>query len=183
MSHDPIAGRYARTLFDTVKAEGPTGKVLEEIQTLQGILEEHAELRDFLINPDIEAEEKMKVLDRLMGTHWSELVRSFVRMVIALGRAEHLSSIAQAFDEAVRADARRLTAVVRSARPLTKTRLKQLQTTLERSEDATIEIETEDAPELLGGFQVVLGHRVIDGSLRRTLDELRQRLKSVPVQT
>ena len=71
--------------------------------------------------------------------------------------------------------------VVRSARTLPEETLKRLRGSLERREGKTIHLETEVDPRLLGGLQVQLYHRLIDGSVRRALDELRERLMSVRV--
>ena len=74
-----------------------------------------------------------------------------------------------------------LRVVVRSAHPLTDPAVQRLRASLQKREHRRIELRAEIAPELLGGFQVQMGQRVIDGSIRRQLGELRQRLHDVRV--
>jgi len=98
-----------------------------------------------------------------------------------MGRAAHLVDIAQAFAELVDEARGIIRARVSSARPLEaplKSRLKQI---LEHREHKQVELVEETAPELLGGIQVVLGSRMLDGSVRTQLARLRQRLKTVRV--
>jgi len=71
--------------------------------------------------------------------------------------------------------------VVRSARDLPKALLERIKKDVERRERKTVELATEVDPSLIGGMQVRLDHRVIDGSVRRHLDDLRQQLKTVRV--
>jgi len=59
--------------------------------------------------------------------------------------------------------------------------LKRLRAALERREHRQVELREELDPELLGGLQVRLDHRVIDGSVRRQLADLRERLGAVRV--
>ena len=181
MAYDSIATRYAQALFDTVQAEDRSSDTLEALQSLGELLHAHADLRQLLGNPDVEVEDKVGVLDRVLHHAWSDTVRAFFRMVVSMGRAESLPQIIEAFQAAVDEAEGRLRVTVRTARPLPEAALKRLKTTLEHRERKHVEIHTEVAPSLLGGVQVFLGHRVIDGSVQRQLLELRERLSTVRV--
>ncbi len=181
MAQDPIASRYAQALFETAKAERAVERTQEELALIGQLFRDHPALRQFLRNPDVEPGDKVAVLDRALKGSWPPLVQAFLRMVLAMGRAELLPQVVAAFQAMVDADQGRLRAVVRSARPLPAPALKRLRAALERRERLTIELTTEVDPELLGGVQVRLDHRVIDGSVSRQLAELRERLHSVRV--
>ena len=181
MSHDPIATRYARTLFEAAKAEGQVEPVLQQLILLGGLLQDHPDLRQFLLNPDVDPDDKVGLLDRVLRGSWSELVHAFVRMVVSLGRADALAEMVDAFQEAVDADEGRVRVLVRSARPLPEALLSRLRTRLEHRERKQIELTTEVDQELLGGLQLFLGNRVIDGSIQRQLADLREQLSAVRV--
>ena len=178
---DPIATRYAQALFESAQAEGRMDETLEQLTVLGGLIRREPQLRQLLWNPDVDAEDKVGVLDRTLQQSWSELVRAFVRMVTSMGRAEFLPQMAEAFEALVDEAQGRMRVLVRSARPLSAPVLERLRARLSRQEGHTIELSTESAPELLGGVQIRLDHRVIDGSVQRQLVDLRQRLKSVKV--
>ena len=181
MPDDPIATRYAQALFDAAKAEGQLDEALEQLSFIGRLLHEQAALRQFLHNPDVDPDDKVGLFDRLLKGSWSALVRSFVHMVVSMGRSEFLAQIVQAFAAAVDRERGELRVIVRSAHPLPEAVLGRLRARLEHREHKHIHLKTELAPELLGGLQVMLDHRVIDGSVRRHLDELRQQLKTVRV--
>lgn len=181
MADDPIAARYAQALFEASTAAGILDPTLEQLTAIGQLLHDHAELRQFLLNPDVEADDKAGVLDRLLKGAWSPLTRAFIRMVVAAHRAEFLPEMVQAFQAAVDRERGILRVTVRSAHPLPETVLARLRTRLERRERKHIQLATDVDPALLGGLQIVLDHRVIDGSVRRQLVELHQQLTAIKV--
>lgn len=181
MAVDSIAVRYAQALFESAKAEAIHAQALEALQVLAEWLREQPTLRQFLWNPHVEPDEKIGLLDHLTHGAWPPIVRAFVRMVIAMNRVTDLPGIAEALAAMVDADAGRLRVVVRSAHPLPAESLNRLQKHLAHREGKQIELRTELDAELIGGLQVQLDHRVIDGSVRRQVRELRQRLEQVRV--
>ena len=181
MAPDPIATRYAQALFDATKAEGHVSHTAEQLALIGRLLRDHADLRQFLLNPDVDPEAKVGLFERVLRGSWSDLVRAFVLMVISLGRTESLTEIVRAFQELVDADAGRIRVLVRSAHPLPETVLNRLRSRLAHREQKQVELTTEVVPQLLGGMQLFLGHRVIDGSVKRQVSELRERLMAVKV--
>lgn len=181
MAEEPVAARYAQALFDAAKADGVLDGTLSTFRAIEGLIRDHAELHAFLLNPNVEPEDKVGVVGRLLKGSWSGLVQAFVRMVVSAGRAEYLPEIAAALQVLVDEDQGRLRVTVRTAHLLPDTVLARLRTRLARREGKQIELTTELDPTLLGGVQVLLDHRVIDGSVRRQLVDLRQRLTTIRV--
>ncbi len=181
MALDPIASRYAQAAFETAKAEDTVDAVLEELTFLGRMFHDQPEFRQFLWNPDVDPDQKLALLDRLYRGSWSSLVKGLVQMAISFGRVEYLPDIIQAFRAAVDKDRGQLRVTVRCVHPLSEDVLKRLRTDLERREQKTVELHTETVPELIGGIQILLDHRVIDGSVKRQMVELRERLRSIRV--
>ena len=181
MAADSVAARYAEALFETAQATEALHDTLEQLLLLGGLVRQHKDLREFFFNPDVDLDDKLAVLDRVLQRSWSELLRAFVRMVIAFGRAESLPGIVEAFQELVDAHERRVRVIVRSAHPLSESTVGRLRAGLARREGKTIEVEADVQPELLGGVQVIIGNRILDGSVRRQLQELRECLGSIRV--
>ena len=181
MITDPVADRYASALFELAKREGRIDEAARELEDLARLIQDHEDLRQFLLNPGVEVPDKLGVLDRLFKGDWSQDVRNFVQVALSMGRAAYLVEMSEAFREYVDAEHKRLRVTVRTAHPLPEALKARLKQRLERSERRTIELTEELAPELIGGIQVLLDHRVLDGSLKTKLSELRHRLKSVRV--
>ena len=176
MTLDAVAARYAEALFESARAKRTLDETLEQLTLLRQLLESHPDLKEFLYNPDVEPETKLSVLAKARVGGWSDLVQAFLQMVLALGRAESLPGMAEAFRDLVDRAQGRLRVVVRSAHPLSEELLTRLRKRLEAGEGKVVQLDAVVDPELLGGLQVQLDHRLIDGSVRRSLEELRERL-------
>lgn len=181
MAQDPVSSRYAHALFEAAKTSEQRHEAMEQLAMIGALLTQHPTLREFMWNPDVDPEDKVGLLDRSLTGAWPALVKSFIHMVVSMGRSESLPQIVEAFQALVDSAEKRLRILVRSARPVSEAAMTRLRTQLERREGKTIEVRTEIAPELLGGVEIHLDHRVIDGSVRRQINELRERLSSVRV--
>ena len=71
-----------------------------------------------------------------------------------------------------------VTATAISAAPLEPAEVRELIARLEQLTGGSIELSQSVDPSLLGGIQVRLGDRLIDGSVRGRLERLRHRLAS-----
>jgi len=178
---DPIATRYAQAAFEAAKAEGVVEETLEQLALIGGLVSDHALLRELMLNPDVDPPDKVGVLERSLKGSWSALTKSLIQVVVAFGRADLLPDMADAFQSMVDVEQGVVRAVVRSAHPLPAAVVERLRGDLTRREQKQVVLMTEVDPELLGGLQVQLGHRVIDSSVRRQLVELRQRLTAIRV--
>lgn len=181
MAHDPIASRYAEALFEAAQADRLVEETLSQLSLIGRLFGEHAALCELLLNPGVEPDQKVGVLDVALSRAWPPLLRAFVAMVVSMGRAECLPQIVEAYQALVDRAQGRLRVTVRSAHPLSDAALQRLSRRLAQREGKQIELAAAVAPELLGGVEIHLDHRVIDGSVRRQLDELRERLTSVRV--
>ena len=181
MAQSPIAARYAQAAFESAVETKQVEETLEQLELIRWLLRKEHDARQLLFNPDVDPEEKLEVLDRIFQGQWSALVRGLVLVVARFGRTEYLDEIATAFGELVDAQQGRVRAVVRTAHPLSEPVLKRLQGILERREGKHVVLSAELDPALLGGLQVRLGHRLIDGSVQRQIADLREQLRSTKV--
>ncbi len=181
MAADLVAARYAQALFELAREQDELERTLEQLDLIRRALTENRDARQLFLNPDVEPQDKVQVLDRALKGSWSKLARHFIHMVVSAGRGERLQEIVEAFAALVDDAAKRIRVTARTARPLSPALQSRLRKALEQREAKQVLLTAELDPQLLGGLQVVLGHRVIDGSVRRQLLELRAQLASARV--
>ena len=173
---DDRALAYAEALFVVARAEGTLGDVEDELfrfsQTLQG----NDELRDALTDARIPAARRQQIVEDLLGGKASSTTVALVSMVVGTGRARDLPSIIERLVEMSAAEANKEVAEVRSAVPLTEDQRDRLAKALEDATGKRIEIKVVVDPSVLGGIVAQVGDTVIDGSVRRRLDQLKHAL-------
>jgi F-type H+-transporting ATPase subunit delta len=167
---------YAEALFAVARAEGTLGAVEDELfrfsQTLQG----NDELRDALTDAGIPAARRQQIVEDLLGGKASPTTVALVSMVVGTGRARDLPAIIQLLVEMSAAEANKEVAEVRTAVPLTDDQRERLAAALEDATGKQVEIKVVMDPSVLGGIVAQVGDTVIDGSVRRRLDQLKNAL-------
>lgn len=176
------AARYAQAWVTLAHREGRLEAGLNDLQALQSLLEHHPLLGRFLANPEIEAVEKQTVLTRVLERRVTPVALRLLVLLLWKGRLALLPAIvaeAARLRDQVEGLAR---GVVRSARPLPAAVLTQLAERLAHRLGRRVALTTVVDPALMGGVAVQVGHVIFDGSVRRKLEALRERLATCAVQ-
>jgi F-type H+-transporting ATPase subunit delta len=172
------ARSYAKALHDLAGERGQAEPIGIELAQAVELVRGDAALAHFFARPGVSAAAKRGAADeiaRRLGV--GKLVRDFLGLVAAHGRAEILPEIGDAYRARVDADLNRARARVRTTVPLTDaertalaarlgTALGGMNVALDEVVDAT----------LLGGFVAEIGSLIVDGSLDGQLVRLRERL-------
>lgn len=173
-----VARSYAKALFQLAKERGQAEPIGEGLAALTRLSAETPELAGFLSRPWIGvAAKRAAAVEIANRAGVPPLVRDFLALVVARGRADHLEAIGSAYRDMVDADAGRVRARVRTSVALGDEERKALAGRISRElggKQVVFE-ETVD-PALLGGFVVQVGSLVLDGSLDGQLARLKQRL-------
>lgn len=174
---DRISG-YANGIFELAKAEGELERVESELFTIAQALDDSPELRSTLTDPQLPTEKKQALIDDLIGGRASSLSVDLVQLIVSQGRASELSDIARAVVEAAAVSRDKALAEVRSAVPLDDETIERLAAALGRATGKSIEVKVVVDESVIGGIVARVGDTVIDGSLARRVDSLRQAVKS-----
>lgn len=173
-----VAKSYAKALFELAAERGQADAIGADLTTLEATVQGAPELVAFLSRPWVAAGVKRNTAGEVATRAGvSPLARDFLQFVVAHGRVDHLSAIAEAYRDRADAAAGRVRARVRSAVALTDADRQALAARLGREVGGKQVIldETIDTG-LLGGFIAQVGSLVLDGSLDGQLARLRGRL-------
>ena len=177
MSSTKIARRYARALAETCDDSANHAVIQKQLADFASLWDASAELRSLIKNPVIEVEKKREVLEAVNTKSMvAPTTRRFLGVLLERGRLDSIADISEAFTVLMDEQDKRLRAEVRSAVPLEAADLTRIQASLERITGKTVSLDTQVAPELLGGVQVQIGNQVLDASIRSQLDSIKDRL-------
>ncbi len=169
-----IADRYARAVLQSCPDLDTIERADSELNVLRKTWDMSEETREFLLNPKIPPAIKISILGSALGDKLSPIVLNLLVMLIEKRRQGILPDIADRYSE--------LTDTVRGvehaeivvARPIPPDLQKQLLDAVQRFSARDVEVSIKVNPSILGGVQVRMGDRVIDGSLKSRFEAMRQ---------
>ena len=176
MSPDERIAGYASAILEIARSEGEMGRVGDEMFRIARSFEASAELRDALTDRRIPVDRKLEIVAELLEGKASTLSVGLVNFVVGMGRAADLPAIAERMAEQAAAERDRAIAEIRTAVELDPATVARLEEALGRATGKQVEAKTVIDPAVLGGVVARVGDIVIDGSLRRRLEDLRDKL-------
>jgi F-type H+-transporting ATPase subunit delta len=174
---DEIIRGYAEALFRVLQVEGDLEVVEDELFRFGKTLESNHELKQALSDQSIDRAQRTKILDQLLADKVSPHTLGLLIFVVEQGRGRQLPQI---LDETsnLAAEARQATvAEVRSAVELDDEQKRQLADALSKATGKKVEVKVILDPAVIGGVVTKLGDTVIDGSVKRRLDQLKEQVR------
>jgi F-type H+-transporting ATPase subunit delta len=171
-----IARNYAQALFEAAEPVGQTEQFAAVLEALVGAIEADERIRQALDSPRVPKTTKMAIVERAL-TSWAP--DRFVRFVIAVvrrGRQGMLGAISREYQQLVDVKFNRVHAGVTLARPADAELREEIRRRLSAALGKDVVPHFQENPALLGGVLVRVGDRVMDGSVRRRLKQLRRQM-------
>lgn len=181
MADSTVARRYAKGLLQAVlqldaEGQGPE-QVANEVRLLADTVADFSGLRVMVVNPSIDSDKKVAVLDELASRiGCGAVVR---RLVLVLGESErldHLDAVAGAFRRLVDEHLGVIDAEVTTPTTLGDAEIDDLRDKLARTTGREVRLRTRTDPDLLGGLVTRIGDVIYDGSLRHHLTRIHGRM-------
>lgn len=179
---DPaLARRYASALHASAKKRGVIDRVEADLAATSALLVAEPAFREFLLSPDVLDEHKAEILSRTLKPRLAPLSCHFLDLLFKKRRLDHLAAIHDSLVEMVEAERGIWHAQVTTAVPMRQEHQDQLRAKLEAVTGKKIKLDLDTDPDIMGGVVLVMQGRIVDGSVRRALDRLRDELAAVRV--
>jgi F-type H+-transporting ATPase subunit delta len=172
-----VAKNYAETLFDLALRHGLQEQFGQALEELSSVLRSDARVRAFVETPKLDVAAKKKVMAAALAGRVPPLFLNFVNVVFDKRRERLFTDISREYMTLLDEHLGRVHANVTLARRPTaeseRVIVEQLSRSLGRQVIPSVRVDEN----ILGGIVVRYGDRVLDGSLRRRLLSLRNRLR------
>ncbi len=174
-----VAVPYAQALMSVAQRTGITEQLGEDVRSLLNLVESSEQMRDFLANPFVKAENKKAVLGQIIGESIHPYLRNFLMLLVDRRRILLLKGICQQYLTLLRKLNQTVLAEVISAVELTEAQQQSVrEKVIEMTNAARVELDTKLDPDLIGGVIIKVGSQIVDASLRGQLRRLSLRLSS-----
>lgn len=176
-----LADRYGRSIFELAEAENRTDAIFQELAAVREAMKHRPELLQLLQNPFITRGEKCSLIEGILGPKANALSQQFLNLLVEKNRIDLYPFIVDKFHEILNGKQGIQEVTVVTARQLHPSIIQLVQKALEIAIGKKVVIQTGTDLHLLGGLQIRMGHRLIDGTLRSKLNSLDIKLRNVKV--
>ncbi len=176
MASDVLVKSYAEALFQVARAEETQDRVEEELTRLNKSLDSNAELREFLSDPKISADGKKSALFEIFGGKISPITLHWINMIVDQGRQRRLPTIIEAFFTLAQEAREKVTAEVITSLPLSEDQADRLARELSKITRKRVFLKPTVDESILGGVIVKIENKVIDGSVKHRLEEIKNEM-------
>lgn len=165
---------YAEALLGIITAEGAVDEVTDELFRFARTLEANDELLSALSDPHLPADRRQQIVQDLLGGKASDITVAVVSLITGTGRARELPTVVDRLVASSARAAAKQIAEVRVAKAITAEQRERLAAALSEAIGTEVEVKVVVDPTIVGGVVAQIGDRVIDGSVRTRLHQLRE---------
>lgn len=170
-----MARRYAEAAFQIAQRDDSVERWLEQLEDVGRVAGDPQAVRR-LEDPAVPFDVRQAALLDALPDDTLPGVRNLLSLILRRRRVEMLRQIGREFRRLYNRQAGITEATAISATELSSAEVQALRERVERMAGGRVELTFEVEPALLGGVQLRLGDRLIDGSVRGRLERLRNEL-------
>lgn len=180
MKEQILAKRYAEGFIAAARDAVGLKAIVREFKALKNIIREHPEFESLLESMEVTYSEKCAFIEKTLDGNFSLEMRDFLKLLLEKRRFNLIVFIAD-YVRVTYAHGAAQDAVLRTSYPLDTEIIQAIKNKLETKLGKKLNLYVNLDASLLGGIQVTVGNTIIDGSVRKRLQELRERLQTVKV--
>ncbi|HLJ89235.1 MAG TPA: ATP synthase F1 subunit delta [Candidatus Angelobacter sp.] len=173
-----VASRYARAFADVViDRKLDADRTVQQLNDMAGMVTANADLRNIWMNPSVERDQKLKLLDAIIArVSDSRPLRNFVAVLIDQRRIGQIEEIAAQFKHELDDRLGIAEAQISSARELSQEEKAALEARLSKVSGKVVRATYARDAGLLGGVMARIGSTIYDGSVKGQLQKIRQQI-------
>ena len=176
MNEGIITVRYAKALYELAGEEKVLDPVLNDIKTIQTIIDQSAEFSAFLENPLIKESQKRTLIETIFKKSIQSLSLRFLNMLIENKRESFLPGICRYFIHLYKESQGINEAVIITAQPLDDKHRKDVFEVIGKKFRKNIELTERVDPAIIGGFILRIEDHQVNASLQAQLNKIKREL-------
>lgn len=173
-----VVSRYAEAYISYARANCGVEKALKDLVIVKNVIRDNLDFGDLMDNPAISYAEKCAIIDAVINGKLSEQMRNFLKLLLEKKRFSIFLEVAE-YLRLKYSHQGQVDVLLKTAFPLELGLIKRIEEALKNKLKKNLRFYIDLDGSLLGGVQVVIGNTIIDGSVKKRLQELREKLVTV----
>jgi F-type H+-transporting ATPase subunit delta len=171
-----VAIRYSKALYELALEKGILEEIENDLLLIKEQINQNEEFQKYLLNPLIQTKSKTKLLQKTFDGAINSLTMNFLVLTSSKKRSEYLKEIIEKFEVLALEYNGILFAQVFSAVSLNADQTESIKNRLEKSTGKKVQLVEIIEKSLIGGFIVQIRDSVIDYSLKRQMERLKEKM-------
>ena len=173
MDKEAIAKRYASAIYDIAESSDKIGEIREALNILAENYNEDEEFKVFLLDPSIKYDEKVKYLHKSFD-FISEDAFKIINYLVKKGRVSLAEKIRDSYLRIYYEKNNKILVNATFTKELSDNQRKALMKKLEEKYRKKIVLNLSVDEELIGGGIIKIGNKVIDGSIKSQIENIKK---------
>ena len=169
---------YAEALFELAIQAEQADETTAGLETVISAVMQAPEFGQLLASPAIGKVKRIQALDEAFGGKVPQVLMGVLRMMVSRGHISGLEAMGREYDALVRQYRGESVAYVTSAVPLKEAEAVAIRQEMENRIGHGVTLQCRVDPSLIGGVRVEMDGRVIDGSIRNKLEQIKEVMNS-----
>nr|ARW63718.1 ATP synthase CF1 subunit delta [Chondria sp. (in: red algae)] len=171
--NNKIAVPYAEALLDIAQKKGLVSETTENLSSISLVLSESKDLQNFLFNPLVSNLIKKEIINNLFSNQVSDFIVNFLLVLVDRRRISCLSVIINKYLELAYQIESITIAEIYSAVDLNDSQQSSLVEQIKlMTRTSKVKLVVNRNPDLIGGFIIKIGSKIIDASLLGKLNRI-----------
>jgi len=163
-------------LFEASKELGKTGEFREVLDSLNLIFSENPLFFNLLRSPAVAAQDRQQAAREVLKGKVPDEILNFLYVLIGKKRIGQYRGIVKAFEKLADREDGVTKGRIFSAMPLEKNQVERFEEQTGKLMKMNVALEADVDPSLIGGVRIYVEGKLIDASIRKRLDDMKEQL-------
>ncbi len=173
--------RYSTALYQAAEQDKKLDIIAEDSINLIGLIKSSKDLHLFFISPVIKHEKKLKIVGTLFKEKISQLSFEFIKLLIVHNREGMILDILESFLDLKDDSEGKVKASVKTAVQFDDSETKKIKEKIDGFTGKNSIADFAEDKSLIGGFTIQVKDVVLDASIKRQLENLRNRFRGINI--
>lgn len=176
MKANVVSKRYAIALYDVAKESSQIESLIEEYGSFVNSCKDSGEFLEFIMNPLISRDDKIKVFDELKGKSVSDTLYSFLVLLAKKNRLPILLEVYDVLRALYMEEKGEVEAEVSVAAEISDADAEEIKAVLSKVTGKKVSLDVKVDPSILGGLVARVNSDLFDASVKGQLNKFKENI-------
>ena len=179
MENKQLIKKYALSLYEIGKNENILDEIQKGVEVVRSLYKSSSTFRYLLLTKKIAEQDKKKILLDTLKDSCSKYVLELIFIIIDKGDIKSLSGIIDRFFITMNSESGIIPVRIITSTALGNEEMESLIQSIESKLNKKISAKNEVDPNIIGGIKLMVGNKVVDGSISHQLRKIKYTLEQV----